>query len=91
MTSSNDNDSEPPNQPSVEKRGVKSADMLVGRRIKELRKQLGLSGDEVAQAIGLTEHDLDRVETGKLRLQPHYLLKLADIFDIGVHEFFLTK
>ena len=91
MTASNDNDCEPPNGLPVEKRDAKRADALVGRRIKELRQRSSLSVSEVAQAIGLPEHDLDRAEAGQLRLQPNYLLKLADFLDVGVHELFLTK
>lgn len=59
-------------------------DPIVGGRIKELRKQAGLTQAQLAEELGCYAKDVCRWETGKYDPTIQYLKKLADVFGCGV-------
>lgn len=60
-------------------RGHKDADLLVlGRAIRGMREQQGMSADELAGATGMNRQRIDALETGHLDPTYELLLALAD-------------
>lgn len=56
--------------------GHQDADLaILGRAVRQMREQRGMSADELAGATGLTRQRIDVVETG--HLDPTYELLLA--------------
>lgn len=53
-------------------------------RIRQLRKKEGLTLQQVADAIGVTNNTLSRYETGKREPSVQFLIKLANFFDVTV-------
>lgn len=50
----------------------------VGDRIREIREELGLTLDKLADRTGISKGFLSDVETGKRDISSEYLLKIAD-------------
>jgi transcriptional regulator with XRE-family HTH domain len=50
----------------------------VGDRIREIREELGLTLDKLADKTGISKGFLSDVETGKRDISSEYLLKIAD-------------
>ena len=59
-----------------------------GKRIKELRKSLGYTQEQVAEMIGIEPTNLSKLENGLHFPQPEKIEKLAKIFNISVMELF---
>jgi transcriptional regulator with XRE-family HTH domain len=66
------------------------AEMLsvIGLRLRDLRKSHDLSQREVADAIGLPQSNLSRIENGKQRLNLTVLARMLGIYQTSVQEFF---
>ena len=62
--------------------------LLVGRKIRRLRKQRGFTQAELATRIGIQQSDLSRMEKGEYRVSLDTLFKILAEFDISVGEFF---
>lgn len=60
----------------------------VGSRIRELRKQIGLSQEKFAIKIGMDRTYLASVEGGKRNISIVNLEKIANGFEISLSEFF---
>lgn len=56
---------------------------LLGKRLKERRKQLGLSQRECAERAGVDTQLIRRVETGQAGMLSENLLKVADALDVS--------
>jgi y4mF family transcriptional regulator len=50
--------------------------MTFGQRIKQYRKQSGMTQEDLAEAIGVTQESISQMENDKVRI---YLDKLNDI------------
>ena len=61
---------------------------LVGKRIRELRKDRDLTQAELAARIGIQQSDLCRMETGEYKVSLETLFKILKIFEMNVGEFF---
>lgn len=61
---------------------------LVGRKIRQLRRQRKLTQTELAERIGIHQSDLSRMEQGEYRVGLDTLLKILQTFDMGIGEFF---
>jgi transcriptional regulator with XRE-family HTH domain len=61
---------------------------LVGKRIRELRKDRELTQAELAARIGIQQSDLCRMETGEYKVSLETLFKILKIFEMNVGEFF---
>src|ERR1700739_852579 len=63
-----------------------SVDVLVRRRLRELRMQRGLTLEDVAQAARIDVSTLSRLESGKRRLALDHLPRLAEALSVSTDE-----
>ena len=62
--------------------------LLVGDRIRILRKDRNLTQAELAASIGIQQSDLCRMENGEYKVSLETLFKILSIFQINISEFF---
>lgn len=55
----------------------------MGNRIKELRKEYGMTQDDIAKKLGLTRSAISSYERGRLEPTFQNIIKLADMFDVS--------
>jgi transcriptional regulator with XRE-family HTH domain len=61
---------------------------LVGRKIRQLRRQRKLTQVELAEKIGIHQSDLSRMEQGEYKVGLDTLLKILATFDLSIGDFF---
>src|SRR5438270_5858611 len=61
---------------------------LVGRKIRQLRRQRKLTQVELAERIGIHQSDLSRMEQGEYKVGLDTLLKILQTFDLSIGDFF---
>ena len=61
---------------------------LVGRKIRQLRRQRKLTQVELAERIGIHQSDLSRMEQGEYKVGLDTLLKILQTFDLSMGDFF---
>jgi len=61
---------------------------LVGRKIRELRKERKLTQVELSARLGIQQSDLSRMEKGEYRVSLDTLFKILAEFDVSIGEFF---
>jgi transcriptional regulator with XRE-family HTH domain len=61
---------------------------LVGRKIRQLRKQHNLTQTELSNRIGIQQSDLSRMEKGEYRVSLDNLFKILAEFGLSIGEFF---
>ena len=61
---------------------------LVGKKIRQLRKERQQTQTELAARLGIQQSDLSRMEKGEYRVSLDTLFKILAEFRIGVGEFF---
>ncbi len=61
---------------------------LVGRKIRQLRKQGKLTQTELARRIGVQQSDLSRMEQGEYRVSLDVLFRILAEFKLGIGDFF---
>ncbi len=61
---------------------------LVGRKIRQLRRQRKLTQVELAEKIGIHQSDLSRMEKGEYKVGLDTLLRILGMFNLGIGEFF---
>jgi transcriptional regulator with XRE-family HTH domain len=67
----------------VSESGHKDTELLVlGRALREMREQRGMSPDELADAAGMSRRRIDALETG--HVDPSYELLLALANGLGI-------
>ncbi|MCR5053008.1 MAG: helix-turn-helix domain-containing protein [Streptococcus sp.] len=59
-----------------------------GKRIKELRKQTGLSQEKFALKIGMDRTYYASIESGKRNVSLKNIEKIADGFEISISQLF---
>ncbi len=67
---------------------MKKAQVSLGDRIKQIRKQQGLTQDQVAEAAGIDSKSLSRIECNRFNPAIDTLQALAVAMDIPIKEFF---
>ncbi|MBQ0017266.1 MAG: helix-turn-helix transcriptional regulator [Clostridiales bacterium] len=65
--------------------------MEVFEKLKELRKQKGLSQVEMAKVLNITQSTYNRYEKGLVEMNYISLIKVADFFNISLDELFDRK
>jgi len=61
---------------------------LVGRKIRQLRKQHHLTQTELSSRVGIQQSDLSRMEKGEYRVSLDVLFRVLAEFHMGMGEFF---
>ena len=61
---------------------------LVGRKIRQIRRQRKLTQVELAQKVGIHQSDLSRMEQGEYKVGLDTLIKILGSFDLTIGEFF---
>lgn len=61
---------------------------LVGRKIRQLRRQRKLTQTELAEKIGIHQSDLSRMEKGEYKVGLDTLLRILQTFNLSIGEFF---
>lgn len=56
----------------------------IAERLKEARKLAGLSQGHVAKMLGLHRPSVTEMESGKRRVSADELVRLSEIYDVGV-------
>ena len=73
---------------SVRKRRAGAEDIEIGRKIRALRLERGLSQSGLADGIGLTFQQVQKYEKGANRVSAGRLQQIADILNVPVMFFF---
>lgn len=60
---------------------------LMLRRLQAARKKTGLSQQEVADALGMSQSQVSKIERGERRIDPIELKKLAKLYGKGISDF----
>lgn len=63
----------------------------IGKFIADLRKQQGLTQEQLGEQIGVTNKTISRWETGAYMPPADALLKMSDIFDVTINEILSGK
>ena len=61
---------------------------LVGKKIRQLRKEHKLTQVELSQRLGIQQSDLSRMEQGEYRVSLDTLFRILAEFQMGIGEFF---
>ena len=64
--------------------------LAFGLRVKELRKEKGLTQSELAEKIGLSNDLIGMIERGERNTSVDKIFKLAKAFNMTLAEFFKT-
>lgn len=64
---------------------------VIGMQLRDLRKSRDLSQREVADAIGLPQSNLSRIENGRQRLNLTVLARMLGIYQTSIQEFFARQ
>lgn len=62
---------------------------ILGLRIMQRRKQLGINQSELAEQIGLSEHQISNIETGRSYPRMKSFIKICQILDVNA-DYFLS-
>ncbi|MBV1900882.1 MAG: helix-turn-helix domain-containing protein [Kordiimonadaceae bacterium] len=65
-------------------------DIEVGKRIRQLRKDRGITQTQLGNAIGLTFQQVQKYEKARNRISASKLAQIAKIFQVNVAELFGT-
>jgi transcriptional regulator with XRE-family HTH domain len=66
----------------------KKQSLLVGSRIRALRKDRALTQADLASRIGIQQSDLCRMENGEYKVSLETLFKILAIFEMNIADFF---
>lgn len=60
---------------------------ILGLRIMQRRKQLGINQNELAKSIGLSEHQISNIETGRSYPRMKSFIKICEILEVNADYF----
>jgi transcriptional regulator with XRE-family HTH domain len=66
----------------------KKQSLLVGSRIRALRKDRDLTQGDLASRIGIQQSDLCRMENGEYKVSLETLFRILSVFEMNIAEFF---
>lgn len=64
---------------------------FVGSRIREIRKNRGLTQKELGEKIGVKHNTISSYEKGTNEPEQEMLFKMADVLDVSINDFFPYK
>ena len=62
---------------------------ILGLRIMQRRKQLGINQSELAEQIGLSEHQISNIETGRSYPRMKSFIRICEILEVNA-EYFIS-
>jgi transcriptional regulator with XRE-family HTH domain len=62
--------------------------LLVGQKIRQIRKSRHLTQADLASRIGVTQSDLSRMENGEYKVGLDTLFKILQVFELSMSHFF---
>lgn len=65
--------------------------IILGATVKELRKQKGITQEQLAEYLGLQPHSVTKIETGRAFVSSDVLAKLSSYFGVSPSFFFNKK
>ena len=65
--------------------------MFNGKKLRELRKELGLTQIQLDNAIGFTQKTICSLELGKYQPSLQKLVKIAKYFDVSIDDLVLWE
>ena len=66
----------------------KKQTLLVGSRIRTLRRDRNLTQAELSNRIGIQQSDLCRMENGEYKVSLETLFRILSVFEMNIAEFF---
>ncbi len=67
---------------------MKDIKILLGQRIKAIRKNKKFTQEQLAELIGIEPQSLSYIETGKFSPSPDTLQKLGEVLKVQPYEFY---
>jgi len=67
--------------------GLKKIQNEIGRRLKSLRIDRGLTQEELAFEVNISRDHLSNIENGKFSINIKTLYKIAKFFDVDIKHF----
>lgn len=64
---------------------------LIGKKIRQIRKERGLSQEELSEKIDISPRHMCTIENGNSFPSIETFVKIAEILDININEFFNLK
>jgi transcriptional regulator with XRE-family HTH domain len=68
--------------------GQKPIDTIVGARLSAIRMAQGVSAARLATALGITQDQVERYESGADRISTTHLLQLCQYFSVNLADLF---
>lgn len=62
--------------------------MLIGIKLYQIRKYHGISGEQLAKEIGLSQQQISRYENGVNYITIDMLCRILSFFDVSIFDFF---
>ena len=62
--------------------------LLVGQKIRQIRKSRHLTQADLAARIGVTQSDLSRMENGEYKVGLDTLFRILQVFELSMRHFF---
>jgi len=62
--------------------------LLVGQKIRQIRKSRHLTQAELSSRIGVTQSDLSRMENGEYKVGLDTLFRILQVFELSMSNFF---
>lgn len=75
---------------TLERRRVMSNAVVIGKRIKKLRKKNKYSRDEFCKSVGISQSALSMYETGQRIPRDEIKLKIARCLNTSIESLFFT-
>ncbi|MBF0752278.1 MULTISPECIES: helix-turn-helix domain-containing protein [unclassified Pasteurella] len=73
----------------MSKLSVTETDRLIGKRIQQKRKEVGLSAAELSEQIGIAQQQLSRYERGENKINVSHLVEIATTLNTPIGWFFI--
>ena len=68
--------------------GIKKIRNKIGRNIKSLRIEKGLSQEKLAEYVNISREHLSCLERGKYSINIETLYNIANFFEVDIKDFF---
>jgi len=67
---------------------LNNIDSYVGKKLKEKRKQFGLTQTDLSKQVGISFQQIQKYETGQNRISASMLFKMSNILEVSLEYFF---